>query len=160
MCLNLELNHTHVENPTGNSWEKFINYSSSARNRTHAFAMPVQCSCHWATEVADKSKRDKRDYFYNVAVYNPLSILVRSFPLYIFLYLLVFKEFLQGWHQCDLGDNPLHWCCWRKVGRNHINIAGDFDILWYFLGHFIKEESVVHVIDIVYRHVNLQCFLA
>ena len=58
MCLKLELNHTHVEKPTGNSWEKFINYRSSGRNRTHAFAMPVQCSCHWATEVADKSKRD------------------------------------------------------------------------------------------------------
>ena len=58
MCLRLELNRIHVEKPTGNSWEKFINYRSSGRNQTHAFATPVQCSYHWATEVADKSKRD------------------------------------------------------------------------------------------------------
>ena len=31
---------------------------SSERSRTHAIAMPVQCSCHRATEVADKSKSD------------------------------------------------------------------------------------------------------
>ena len=36
---------------------RWVNYQSSGRNRTYAFATPVKCSCHWATEVADKSKR-------------------------------------------------------------------------------------------------------
>ncbi len=31
---------------------------SSGRNRTHACAMPVHCSDHQATEVADKSERN------------------------------------------------------------------------------------------------------
>ena len=31
---------------------------SSGRNRTYACAMPVHCSDHYATEVADRSKRN------------------------------------------------------------------------------------------------------
>ena len=43
----LECNHTHVEKPTANSWEKFINYRSSGRNRTHAISMPQ--NLNWFT---------------------------------------------------------------------------------------------------------------
>ena len=39
--------------------KNIINYiRSSGRNRTYAFVMPVQCSYHYATEVADKSRRN------------------------------------------------------------------------------------------------------
>ena len=51
-------NDTQVQSPVGNSWENFINYRFSSRNRSHAFAMLPQCSDHWATEVANKNKRD------------------------------------------------------------------------------------------------------
>ena len=38
-----------IETLTGNSWEKFINYRPSARNRTYACAMPVHCSDQFGT---------------------------------------------------------------------------------------------------------------
>ena len=38
--------------------KNIINYRSSGRNRTYACVMPMQCSCHLATDVADKSRRN------------------------------------------------------------------------------------------------------
>ena len=58
----LKWNHTHVEKPTGNSWEKFINYRSSGRKQscegTHsrfcdagAMLLPLTYGGSWQEQV-------------------------------------------------------------------------------------------------------------
>ena len=79
---------------------------------------------------------------------------------YFLSYSLVLKEFLQRRHHSDLWHNLLYRCSWGKISRNNVNITGDFDVLWYFLWHFIEEIRIVNIVDIVIWHVNLQCFLS
>ena len=74
-------------------------------------------------------------------------------------YSLVLKEFLQRGHHSDLWHDLLHRRSRGKISRNNVNITGDFDVLWYFLWHFIEKICIVNIVDIVIWHVNLQCFL-
>ena len=52
----LDINYVDIQ--AGNSWEKIINHRFSGSNVTCVFATPVQCSDHWVTGVANKSKRN------------------------------------------------------------------------------------------------------
>ena len=69
VCLNSSGNHTHVEIQAKNSSEifMFINWSS-CKDRTSAFAKPVQCFDPSCTDVADKSNRNL--YVLNIYVHN------------------------------------------------------------------------------------------
>ena len=54
-----EWNHTQLKFKPGTVEKNESNICPPQGNRTYAFAMSVQCSCDWATEVADKSVRSR-----------------------------------------------------------------------------------------------------
>ncbi len=59
MCLSTRGNSNMSKFEPGTVEKNSSTIRSSGRNRTYACAMPVHCSDHYATEVADRSKRNE-----------------------------------------------------------------------------------------------------